>query len=73
MENKKNFVKKPSKGGTPASDIRMITIVVLKKPVVLKNLYSFKLLKTLKSKRKKTEKKYTSKEEYITVFSITRE
>lgn len=47
----------PIKGGTPANEKNNKTIEVLINPVVRKNLYSFSVLKILKSKIKNNEKK----------------
>jgi hypothetical protein len=57
----KNLDKKPNRGGIPANDKNNTTIVVLIKPVERKNLYSFKVLNTRKSNKKKMEKKKANK------------
>jgi len=53
----KNFDKKPKRGGIPAIDKKSITSNVLIKVVDRKNLYSFRVLKLLKSNKKNIAKK----------------
>jgi hypothetical protein len=54
-------VKNPKNGGTPANEKKITTKVVLKKLLVLKNLYSFNVRNTRKSNKKNNVKKKTNK------------
>lgn len=61
VANSKNLVKNPRNGGTPANEKKITTKLVFKKLLLLKNLYSFKVLNTLKSNKKNKVKKNTSR------------
>lgn len=49
----KNFPKKPSIGGIPAKDKKIIIINIVKNGILKKPFNSFKVLKYLKSNKKK--------------------
>jgi hypothetical protein len=73
VKKTKNFPKNPKNGGTPAREKNTTTRVEFIKELVLKNLYSDKVLNKRVSNIKKIEKKKTSVDTYTKTLKKIKE